>query len=112
MKYSGMKRKLNRIIAIVLSICMCMGAVNIHAYAEELDLVTEGNNDDDDVAKNVESQENNNWDGTTTSKVYEGDGYRITYTLASYWDGGYNANIKIENISENTMGVRTKSWTI
>lgn len=37
-------------------------------------------------------------DGKSVNKsVYEADGFRVTFTLDSQWDSGYNATVKIEN---------------
>ena len=35
--------------------------------------------------------------------MYEGDGYRVIFTLTSQWEGGYNANIRIENTGESVI---------
>lgn len=43
------------------------------------------------------------WDGITTQSVYESENFRVTYCLNSYWEDGYNASIKIENISESVI---------
>lgn len=51
------------------------------------------------VGKCVEETEtvSADWDGTTTESVYETENCRITFNLTGYWDGGYNASIRIEN---------------
>lgn len=35
--------------------------------------------------------------------VYEGEDFRVTFCLAGNWDGGYQANIKIENTGDSTI---------
>lgn len=50
--------------------------------------------------------ENEGWNGVTTEALYEADNYRVIFTLSSYWDTGYNANIKLENIGDSTI----QSW--
>lgn len=35
--------------------------------------------------------------------VYEGEGFRVTFCLAGIWNGGYNANIRIENTGDNAI---------
>lgn len=35
--------------------------------------------------------------------VYEGEGFRVTFCLAGIWNGGYNANIRIENIGDSAI---------
>lgn len=51
----------------------------------------------------TEAFENNGWDGETTQQIYENENYRIIFTLSSYWETGYNANIRIENIGRETI---------
>lgn len=48
-------------------------------------------------------RDNTGWDGVTTQAVYEAESYIVTFTLASNWDTGYNANIKLENIGDSTI---------
>lgn len=48
-------------------------------------------------------EENSTWDGITTQQVYEANDFRVTFSLSSYWDNGFNANIKVDNIGETTI---------
>lgn len=48
-------------------------------------------------------QDEQTWDGVTTTDVFERENYRITYTLTGYWNGGYNANIQIDNTGSETI---------
>ncbi len=52
-----------------------------------------------------ESTEENTdgWDGESTEEVFEADDYRVQFKLDSHWDGGYNASVKVENTSEDTI---------
>ena len=50
-----------------------------------------------------ETESENDWDGVTTENIYEAENYKITFTLASHWNTGYNANIKIENTSDSAI---------
>lgn len=45
----------------------------------------------------------NEWFGTTIQSIYEGENYKVTFYLSSYWEGGYNAGIKIENTGERVI---------
>ncbi len=81
-----MKRKLKRILALLLIMTIYVSTMNISAFATE-----------------KSGLEQNSWDGTITQSVYEGENYKITYSLKSYWNGGYNANIKIENKGESVI---------
>ena len=38
-----------------------------------------------------------------TEKSYEGENFKVTFSLVDQWDGGYNANIKIENIGDSVI---------
>lgn len=57
----------------------------------------------DDTDKAEAGTERGSWDQATTEKVFEGENYKVTFTLASYWDTGYNANMKLENTGEGTI---------
>lgn len=50
-----------------------------------------------------EETESPGWDGVTTEAVYEADHYKVTFKLASNWENGYNANIKLENTGEEII---------
>ena len=45
----------------------------------------------------------NDWDGVTTEKTYELANCQVTLSLTSYWEGGYNADVKIQNTSEQAI---------
>lgn len=47
--------------------------------------------------------ETDSWDGVTTDKIFEGENYKVTFTLTSHWDAGYNANVKLENTGDSTI---------
>lgn len=100
-----MKRKLKKVLVSLLVVALFASATDIHVFAEEYN-VTETSQEsviadsvsDGDI-KRVESVQNN-WDGITTESVYETENYRVTFVLTGHWDGGFNANVKIENISD------------
>lgn len=43
------------------------------------------------------------WDGTTLENVYESEDYRVTFSVTGHWNGGYNANVRLENIGNATI---------
>ncbi|MCM1569807.1 MAG: cellulose binding domain-containing protein [Roseburia sp.] len=43
------------------------------------------------------------WDGVTEESVYEGETYRVTYTLAGRWEGGWQAEVMIENTGDKEI---------
>ncbi|MDE6663359.1 MAG: cellulose binding domain-containing protein [Lachnospiraceae bacterium] len=48
------------------------------------------------------------WDGVTTESVYEGENFKVTFALSGYWNGGYNANVKVENTGNTVI----ENWTM
>ena len=48
------------------------------------------------------------WDGETTQSIYESENYKVTFNLTGCWEGGYNANIRIDNLSNSPI----ENWTI
>ncbi len=45
----------------------------------------------------------NAWDGKTTEDTYEGENYRVTFTLSAHWEGGYNADVEIRNTGDTVI---------
>lgn len=44
----------------------------------------------------------------TSDFIYETERFKVTSSLLGYWDGGYNASVEIENISDVTL----QNWYI
>lgn len=63
---------------------MCFNVVIVPTYAQE-----------NIVAENATE--------IATEDVYESEDYRVTFTLTSYWNTGYNASVKLENIGDNPI---------
>lgn len=103
------KRKLRQMLAFMLVLVTCMGTTDISAYAatnssleqRETGITVSGNESvsDGDVA-------DEGWDGETQESVYEADGYKVTFRLTGWWDGGYNASVRIDNTSDTPI----ESW--
>lgn len=76
---------------------------------EEVDLEQPDESESTEEATEEETTEEftqddtNDWDGESTESVYEADGYEVIFKLDSYWDGGYNASVKVKNTSDNTI---------
>ena len=103
-----MKKIWTKVLAYTLAVTMCFSAVDIPVYAQEStvtevsteaettgEVVTEeatvsGN----DAEPTTDGNDGSTWDQVTTENVFEGENYRVTFTLTSYWDAGYNANVK------------------
>lgn len=107
---------------------MCFSVVNVPVYAQgstvtevstEAETTSEALTEEATVLGNdVEStteevvateetttdgNDGNTWNQVTTENVYEGENYRVTFTLTSNWDAGYNANVKLENTGDSTI---------
>lgn len=87
-------RKLKKFIAILLSVSIFTGTLNISAFASEEDVCT--------IEQPVEAG-NIGWDGITTEDVYETENYKIVFSLKDYWNNGYNASVKIENTGDEVI---------
>lgn len=123
-----MKKIWTKALAYVLAVTMCFSAVNVPVYAQgstvtevsteaetTSEAVTEeatvSGNDAEPTTEEVASAEeaitdgndSSTWDQVTTENVFEGENYRVTFTLASNWDAGYNANVKLENTGDTTI---------
>lgn len=88
-----MKKSIKRVIAHVMIMLLSFNGVIASVYAEE-----------DVELQNIQiGVKSSAWDGVSTERVFENGDYRITFTLSSYWDTGYSATIKIDNLSESEI---------
>lgn len=55
-----------------------------------------------------EEETGEGWDGITREAVFEGDSFRILFYLTQYWEGGYQADITLENTGDAEIG----SWCL
>lgn len=95
-----------RAIAFVFAIATSTSFITESAYALEnsIDPVVETT-----MEETTEGDfDNAGLDDITTESVYEGDGYRVTFTLDGIQDGGFCANVKIDNTGEETI----EDWMI
>ncbi len=120
------KKNWRKALIYIIVFTMCFTFVSIPTYAEGIDItqaeteietaseiaeeftVKETVSDNDSIViseetTNAEKADGRAWDQVTTESVYEDENYKITFTLVSYWDAGYNANIKLENIGDETI---------
>lgn len=88
-----MKKGIKRMLAFLLTLAMCVSTTGVAAYAEETV-----------VADKVTTE--NSWDGVTTVNNYTGENFNVVFSLANYWEGGYNASIKVEN----TGSIVIENW--
>ena len=78
-------------MAFIMALVMCLSMTNVCVYAEETAVAQE------DGRSSVQSV----WDGVTTVYRYAGENFNVTFSLESYWNGGYNANVKVESRENN-----------
>ena len=140
-----MNRKLKKGLAVILSILLCAGTINMEAFADEIqsqesdadEAVLEENGTDnlqseEDSANEAQTEESTDvmqseesktdpsdtekesateteisneadTDSQSTESVYQADGFQVTFTLTEQWNGGYNANVKIENTGNTVI---------
>ncbi len=77
-----MEKGLKKITAFFLALVMFVCTSGTSAYAE---------------ASAISAGITSDWDGVTTENKYVGENFSITFSLSGYWNGGYNANVKVEN---------------
>ena len=85
-----MRKGIKRGLAFLLTLVMCVSATRVSAYAEETV-----------VMDNVTAE--SSWDGVTTVNNYNGGIFNVAFSLVSYWEGGYNATIKVENTGDSVI---------
>lgn len=101
------KRGTKRALAILMSISMILGGSNISAFAESNSSIAE-DTQIVSVSANDVAQSSDGWDDVTMESVFEGNGYKVTFKLQDFWNGGYNANVKIENTGDKVI----ENWTL
>ncbi len=98
-----MKKKLRKLLATLLIMTTCLSTVNVSAYASEISVMeqleTISGNDTISNGDVIEEGVQNEWDGSTES-IYEAEDFKVTFKLMGYWDGGYNASVRIDNLTD------------
>ena len=85
-----MKKGIKRVLAFLLVLAMCISTTGAAAYAEETVVTVKGTTE-------------NSWDGVTTVNNYTGENFSVVFSLVNYWEGGYNASIKLKNTSNSVI---------
>ncbi len=67
------------------------------------DVIHESENETEEISETEEV-----WDGTTFENIYETEDYRVTFSVTGHWNGGYNANVRLENIGNATI----ENWVL
>ena len=102
-----LKRGTKKTLAMLFSLSMILGGTNITAFAQS-NSANVTNVETASVSSSDEAQTSDGWDCATMESVFEGNGFKVTYKLQDYWNGGYNANVKIENTGDTVI----ENWTL
>ncbi|MBE5865348.1 MAG: VWA domain-containing protein [Lachnospiraceae bacterium] len=96
-----------KIWASVLIVAVCINTVNVSSYAQETTSIENATYTENMITSSMEGTidgtDNSTWDQVTTENIFEGENYRVTFTLTSYWDAGYNAKVKLENTGDSAI---------
>lgn len=95
------KRVCSKVLSFLLSLAVITSSMNVPVMAattEVTEITSETTTQEVVLSENtVDSTE---WDGVTTESVFETDGLKVTFKLLGTWQGGYNANIRLDNMSD------------
>lgn len=108
-------KKLKRIFAILMTLVICVSTVDLSVYATEDSISepfqeTENGGEEtafteDIISDSAITDENVHGDSDemATESIYEAESFRVICSLTGQWDGGYNANIRIENTGNSVI---------
>ena len=92
-----MNKVWKKVVVCILVCCLLIINTNMCVYGNtDIEISTDleiTSQDDGTVDENSFSP----WNNENTESVFEDENFKISFTLSSNWDGGYNANIKLEN---------------
>ena len=99
-----MKKRLGKLLAIMLAAAVTVTSVPAGAAVNSK---TAGQQEETAVPVPQDLQEEDHaaagWDGKTTEDTYEGENFRVMFTLSAHWEGGYNADIEIRNTGDTII---------
>ncbi|MBP5702064.1 MAG: cellulose binding domain-containing protein, partial [Lachnospiraceae bacterium] len=72
--------------SVLMSVLLILGSFAPYVHASGTQDPTNGNNNDSE-----------------TERIYEGDGYKVTFSLNSSWNTGYNLGVEIENTGSESI---------
>lgn len=87
-----MKKTKRRLLVLFLAFTMCITVVDVRAYADTTQNAVGGSG----------------WDGVTNMSVYEGENFKVTFLLTAQWEGGFNANVRIDNTGAEII----ENWSL
>ncbi len=99
-----MRKRLKKLVAAMLAAALTVTSVPAGAAVNSK---TAGQQEETAVPVPQDLQEEDHaaagWDGKTTEDTYEGENFRVTFTLSAHWEGGYNADIEIRNTGDTII---------
>ncbi len=102
--------RIRKIVSFCVAVAMCVCFLGECVYAKEYISLEQRNSEDivndisgTDIDDAISNGSQDGWDRVATESVYEDGRCRITFSLISCWDEGYNGNIKIENLSDDIL---------
>ena len=99
-----MRKRLKKLVAAMLAAALTVTSVPAGAAVNSK---TAGQQEETAVPVLQDGQEADRaaagWDGKTTEDTYEGENFRVTFTLSAHWEGGYNADIEIRNTGDTAI---------
>lgn len=98
MEENAMKRRWMKVLAMSLAFCIGFSEMNLNVLA---DAANEAGIDENPVVV-MENLQEDVWEGIETD-IYEKDNYRVIFCLTESWEGGYNAEITVENTGVETI---------
>lgn len=72
--------------SVLMSVLLILGSFAPYVHASGTQDPTNGNNN-----------------ASETERIYEGDGYKVTFSLVSSWNTGYNLGVEIENTGSESI---------
>ena len=95
-----MKKILLKILSLTLAILTFITSFHFNVYANiSKDLEKQTNKE----SLASDDSFNKKWDGNQKQSIYNGDGFKVIFTLSSTWDEAHNANVRIENTGDTVI---------
>ena len=99
-----MKKMWKKVLVYMMSVAMLLGTVNVPVHAQNSLMEASATSGETAIESAVTDEVNNGkWDHVTVEDIYEGENYKVRFTLQSFWDSGYNAVISVENTGVNVI---------
>lgn len=101
----------NKILAMILAVVLALTSSGVSVLAEEngqqtaveetAGLTEELDSEEADILEDETAPEDKG--GEHVKSEYDAEGFKAVFTLAASWEGGYNAQIRLENTSDKAI---------